>query len=232
MRVGILEDDTALAQQLESILSSDGKRCFLFQSGQRLIRFLTHETADLLVLDWNVPDMTGFDVIRWVREEHGGSVPIIMMTARAAEEDIVAALKAGADEYVIKPVQPAVLLARIEALCRRAYPEPSRERRQTYGEFAFDMIAETVTVDGNSIHLTAKEFALALLLFRNRNRTLSRSYIFEAVWGSGANLQTRTLDAHISKLRNKLHLRAANGFRLVPVYAYGYRLEGVDGEEQ
>ncbi len=230
MRVGILEDDTALAQQLESILSNDGKRCFVFQSGQRLIRFLTHETADLLVLDWNVPDMSGFDVVRWVREEHGGTLPIIMMTARTAEEDIVAALKAGADEYVVKPVQPAVLLARIEALCRRAYPEPPRARVQTYGDFTFDMIAESVASGDESIQLTAKEFALALLLFRNRNRTLSRSYIFDAIWGGGANLQTRTLDAHISKIRNKLRLRAPNGFRLVPVYAYGYRLEDI-GED-
>ncbi len=227
MRIGILEDDTVLGEQLEAFLSEGGYQCFVFQSGQRLIRFLTHETVDLLILDWNVPDMTGFEVIRWVREEHGAALPIIMVTARAGEEDIVAALQTGADEYVVKPVQPAVLLARVAALWRRAYPEPARARTLRYGDLVFDMVAENVAKDGKEIPLTAKEYALAQLLFRNRNRTLSRSYIFDSVWGGGANLQTRTLDAHVSKIRNKLDLRAPGGFRLVPVYAYGYRLEDV-----
>ncbi|WP_114953926.1 response regulator transcription factor [Sphingosinicella terrae] len=232
MRIGILEDDPATAEQLRKLLSLEGHSCFLYQSGQKLIGFLSRETVDVLILDWNVPDVPGIDVIRWVRSENARHPPIVVLTARAAEEDIVTALKAGADEYVVKPVQPAVLLARIEALCRRAYPEPARGRVEQFGDYAFDSATETVRVRQEAVQLTAKEFALALMLFHNLNRTLSRSYIFEAVWGGSPDLQTRTLDAHISKVRTKLGLRAANGYRLVPIYAYGYRLEATgDGFE-
>lgn len=225
MRIGILEDDPALAGQLQKLLSLEGHSCFLYQSGQKLIGFLARETVDVLILDWNVPDVPGIDVIRRVRADNPRHPPIVVLTARAAEEDIVTALKAGADEYVVKPVQHAVLLARIEALCRRAYPEPARARAEQFGDLVFDAATETVVARGEPVQLTAKEFALALMLFRNLDRTLSRSYIFEALWGGSPDLQTRTLDAHVSKVRTKLGLRAANGYRLVPVYAYGYRLE-------
>ncbi|WP_129794524.1 response regulator transcription factor [Sphingosinicella sp. CPCC 101087] len=227
MRIGILEDDPALADQLQKLLSTAGHSSFVFHSGQKLIGFLSRETVDILLLDWNVPDVSGLDVIRWSRQHVTRHPPIVVLTSRTAEEDIVAALKAGADDYVIKPVQPAVLLARIEALCRRVYPEPPSTGPEKFGEYAFDTRTETATVRDSPIQLTAKEFALALMLFRNLNRTLSRSYIFEALWGSNPDLQTRTLDAHISKVRTKLGLRASNGFRLVPVYAYGYRLEAI-----
>jgi DNA-binding response OmpR family regulator len=227
MRIGILEDEPALAEQLERLLSAEGHSCFVFHSGQRLIGFLSRETVDILILDWNVPDISGLEIIRWARKERAGHPPILVLTARTAEEDIVTALKAGADEYVVKPVQPPVLLARIEALCRRAYPEPPPTRLQRFGDYIFDTRADAVITCDTPIQLTAKEFALALMLFRNLNRTLSRSYIFASIWGSSPDLQTRTLDAHVSKVRTKLGLRATSGFRLVPVYAYGYRLEAV-----
>lgn len=112
-------------------------------------------------------------------------------------------------------------------MCRRVYPEPTSTEPERYGDYVFDMRMETASAGGKPVQLTAKEFALALMLFRNLNRTLSRSYIFEALWGANPDLQTRTLDAHISKVRTKLQLRACNGFRLVPVYGYGYRLEAM-----
>jgi DNA-binding response OmpR family regulator len=225
MRIGILEDEPALAAQLAQTLSASGDTCFIFHSGQKLISLLHHETMDILLLDWNVPDVSGLSVVQWVRENLPKPPPILMLTSRALEEDIVAALKAGADDYVVKPIQPAVLRARIEALRRRAYPDPRPAGVEKYGDYEFDTRFGTARIGSEEVALTAKEFALALMLFRNLNRTLSRSYIFEALWGLSPETQTRTLDQHISKVRTKLRLRPASGFRLVPVYAYGYRLE-------
>ncbi|HEX7858279.1 MAG TPA: response regulator transcription factor [Sphingobium sp.] len=227
MRIGVLEDDVELAGELDGLLTGAEHRCFPFHSGQKLINFLRHETVDLLLIDWNVPDVSGIAVVRWVQENLEVRPPILMLTSRTEEEDIVAALTAGADDYVVKPLQPNVLLARIESIRRRAYPEPRMGTVERYGEYIFDLRLENVRLRGLEIVLTAKEFALALMLFRNLHRALSRSYIFEALWGRNPDLQTRTLDSHISKVRTKLNLRPENGLKLVPVYAYGYRLEAI-----
>lgn len=228
MRIGILEDEPELAAHLARALSMAGYSCFIFHSGQKLITFLSHETLDLLLLDWNIPDVSGLSVIRWAKEQLPKAPPILMLTSRTSEEDIVTALQAGADDYVVKPVQQAVLKARIEAIRRRAYPVPPESGIELFGSFRFDTRSETLMIDDAPVQLTAKEYALALMLFRNLHRTLSRSYIFEALWGRNPDTQTRTVDSHISKLRVKLGLRSSRGFRLVPVYAYGYRLETVE----
>lgn len=227
MRIGVLEDDGELSRQLEELLVGAGHRCFLFQSGQKLINFLRHETVDLLLIDWNIPDVSGLAVVRWIQDNLEVRPPVLMLTSRTAEEDIVTALRSGADDYVVKPVQPGVLLARIESIRRRAYPEPRAGSVERYGDYVFDLRQENVQLNETEISLTAKEFALALMLFRNMHRALSRSYIFEALWGRNPELQTRTLDSHISKVRTKLNLRPENGLKLVPVYAYGYRLEAI-----
>ncbi len=225
MRIAILEDDHAVAAQLNAILAKAGHHCFSFETGKQLMKFLRSETADMLLLDWNVPDASGLEVARWVKETFEAPPPIVMTTVRSLEEDIVAAFHAGVDDYVTKPVQPAVLLARIDAVVRRAYPEPSKDKFEQFGLYRFDTQLKQVRVSGESIPVTMKEFSLALLLFRNLNRSLSRSYIFESVWGGNPDLQTRTVDTHVSKVRAKLKLRADNGFRVVPLYGYGYRLE-------
>jgi DNA-binding response OmpR family regulator len=234
MRIGILEDEPVLASHLASTLTLPGSTCFVFHSGKHLINLLHHETFDVLVLDWNVPDMSGLAVVEWVRENLPKPPPTLMLTNRSLEEDIVTALKAGADDYVIKPVQPAVLRARIEALCRRAYPDQRVPSIEKFGKYQFDTRFGTVLIGDEPVSLTSKEFALALMLFRNLNRALSRSYMLESIWGLNPETQTRTLDQHISKVRTKLRLRPQSGLRLVPVYAYGYRLEAdnLDGHEE
>ncbi len=150
---------------------------------------------------------------------------MLLLTGRSAEADVVAGLGAGADDYVVKPLQPAVLLARVNALLRRAYPAQGAGPIETFGDYTFNLPAETITVRGEAVTVTAKEFALGLLLFRNIQRALSRAHILEAVWGRNPDLLTRTLDMHVSRVRSKLNLRPENGFRLIPVYSYGYRLE-------
>ena len=226
MRVAILEDDLAQAGYVEKSLTDAGHSCDHFSDGQNLIRALRRETFDLVVLDWNVPGSSGHDVLQWMKVNLDAPPPALMLTSRSTEEDIVEGLRAGADDYIVKPVSAPVLLARVEAITRRAYPSPVGGI-ESFGSYRFDARAERLEIDGVPVSLTAKEFALALLLFRNTHRALSRAYIFESLWGRSPDLPTRTLDVHISNVRTKLNLRPANGYKLVPVYAYGYRLEAL-----
>lgn len=228
MRVGILEDDPTLARELQELLTREGHKSYMHRSAESLIAFLSHETVDVLLLDWNTEGTQGAELIRRIREENSHYPPIVVLNALGADQDIIAAFRAGTDGYVHKPVQPALLLARIDALYERWYRQGPVSRIERHGDYAFDTASETVIRDDSTVRLTSKEFALALLFFRNQNRTLSRTYIFEALWGSSPEMQTRTVDSHISKLRAKLKLRGEHGFRLVPVYGFGYRLDAID----
>ena len=235
MRIAALDDDPAQLEAVERVLTGAGHSCQTFARAKQLVAALRRDTFDLLVVDWNMPEMSGVETIAWARQNLEASPPVLLLTSRSAEEDVVEGLNAGADDYVVKPVQPAVLLARVNALIRRAYPAKAAERVEVFGDYAFDTQAETVTIGGEpAAGLTSKEFCLALQLFRNTHRALSRAHILEAVWGRNPDLPTRTLDMHISRIRSKLNLRPENGFRLAPVYSYGYRLErlqeGVPGD--
>lgn len=225
MRIGVLEDDET---DLEAILQVTNRPDYSLTSFSRsaaLMSALRRETFDLLILDWGLPDRSGLDVIRWVRMNTDQPPPMLMVTSRNEDADIVEGLAAGADDFLSKPISPAVLGARIEALLRRAYPVQTRGGSEELAGYVFDSFTLTVRFDGQSVELTSKEFELAHLLFRNLHRALARSYLVEAVWGGDPNVNSRSLDVHISRVRTKLALRPERGFRLVPVYSYGYRLE-------
>ena len=123
---------------------------------------------------------------------------------------------------------PMIITARINALIRRSAGSGAFETKAVYGIYEFNRIEQTVTVAGRTVAMTAKEFELADLFFRNRDRTLSRNYIMETIWRTTAALARRTLDMHISRVRSKLELRPDNGFRIFTVFGYGYRLESID----
>ncbi|HEY6870454.1 MAG TPA: response regulator transcription factor [Novosphingobium sp.] len=224
MKVAILDDDKAVLETVAALLRDAGFACVAFDGGRQLVRALHRETFDLFIIDWNVPDLSGLNVLEWIRNQIGAQPPVLLLTNRVSEEDLVAGLRAGADDFMTKPYQPAVLLARVEALARRSTVNLSRTT-ESYGTFEFELTSKTLRHTGQVIHLTPKEFNLALLLFRNVNRAVSRAYIFETIWGMDPDLSTRTLDIHISKIRSKLNLRPEAGHRLTPVYGYGYRLE-------
>ena len=179
----------------------------------------------MLVIHWQSPDSSGIEVLRWARERLPASLPVLLMTNQADEDDIVAGLAAGADDYIIKPIRRGELVARIQALLRRAYPTQNAAEQIQFGDYVFETRTGRLTMKGNVIELTQKEFDLALLLFRNIGRPLSRAYILEAVWSRDIEVPSRTMDTHISRIRSKLQLRPENGYRLAPVYSYGYRLE-------
>lgn len=225
MRVAVMEDDPLLAELLCATLGAINHDCHVVTTGPAMLVRLRQESFDLLLLDWNVPGMTGLEVLQWAQEQLDPCPPAIMITLRDAEEDVVAALDSGADDYITKPFQPAIVRARVEAVLRRRYAAASTATTEDIAGLNFDHRNQTVIVDGAPVALTAKEFALAAMLLRNVQRPLSRAHLLEAVWGRNPDLPTRTLDAHISKIRSKLQLVPERGFRLSPVYSFGYRLE-------
>jgi DNA-binding response OmpR family regulator len=158
------------------------------------------------------------------------AIPILFMTSHSGEDDIVEGMAAGANDYLIKPIRRSELVARVQALLRRTYPNQHVPENLEFGHYVFETRSARLSIAGEFIELTQKEFDLALLLFRNLGRPLSRAYILEAVWSRDADIPSRTLDTHISRVRNKLQLKPEHGFRLAPVYSYGYRLEQVKEE--
>jgi len=224
MRVAILEDDAAQAATLASWLAAAGHDCHVYPAGKSLLKDASRESFDLFVLDWDVPELSGLHVLRWIRRALPRAIPVLFVTYRDAEQDIVEALNRGADDYLPKPVRHAEVLARVNALLRRAWPEAGAEAAE-FPPYSFNVDENRVSRDGQDILLAQKEFAVALFLFRHLGRLVSRGHLFEAVWGRGAELSSRTIDTHVSRVRSKLKLRPENGYRLVPVYSYGYRLE-------
>jgi two-component system, OmpR family, response regulator RegX3 len=153
------------------------------------------------------------------------SIPVLFGTARNAEADVVAALRAGADDYLVKPLRRLELLARLEAVTRRNAVENSQAQQIEVDVFRVDCEARRLLRDNQLLELTAKDFDLAVFFLRNVGRLLSRGHIRERVWSTSHAVSSRSLDTHVSRVRNKLGLTPEHGWRLTAVYGYGYRLE-------
>ena len=197
-------------------------RCEVFHEPESFQRAFRKTSYDVITLDWNLPDATGIEILRWLRQSIVSDVPVIFITSRQGEEDIVSALESGADDYLVKPVRELELLARIRALARRAQPETEL---LDYEPYSFDTSNRQISINGDAVKLTEKEYDLALFMFRNRGRVLSRQHLLTSVWGTSAELNTRTVDTHASRLRKKLKLSASEKWKLTSIYQHGYRLE-------
>ncbi len=225
MRIAILEDDPAQARVLREWLSAAGHVCHVYETSRQLLAELRRESFDLLMLDWQVPDLSGIEVLRRVRSDLGTRVPVLFVTSRDSERDIVDALEAGADDYLIKPPRRLELLSRVHALWRRASGAEAEPKLLDHPPYRLDLGERRAYLDGARVDLTPKEFEVAWLLFKHLGRLTSRGHLLEAVWGQGSEVTTRTVDSHVSRMRSKLDLQPERGFRLVSVYGYGYRLE-------
>ncbi|MDM0039041.1 response regulator transcription factor [Variovorax sp. J22G21] len=235
MRIAILEDEpTQMSHFINTIerqltVGDEPVVCVPFDQGEDLRRALRRETFDLLVLDWNVPDLDGVELLQWLRQMQEGSVPVIILSARASERDVAGALGAGADDYVAKPFRPLELAARIRRLLGRQQPAVAAPVER-FGAWAFDRASSSVKVEAHDQApgwqqvLTDSEYRLALALFRNLGRPVSRAYLVECIGQNGEG-PTRALDTHIYRVRTKLGLYASHGVRLQTVYGLGYRLE-------
>ena len=229
MRIAVLDSDRNQSDLVVQVLATAGHACHAFSQGKDLLAQMRKDQYDMLILDWSVPDMDGAEVLERVKEKMAPEAPIMFITGTSAEDDIVAALTAGAGDYVVRPLRRSELLVRVQAMLRRAYPSENEAEQLQFGPYVFEIRPGRLLMDGELVDVTHKEFYLALLFFRNIGRPLSRAFIHESVWIRETVVPSRTMDTHVSRVRNKLQLRPENGFRLVPVYSYGYRLEKLGG---
>ena len=224
MRIAILEDDLLQLDMLSQVVGAMGHTYQSYTSGAALQKDLRRDSFDLLVLDWELPDTTGPAIARWIRQELRQELPILIVTLRSEEADIVEGLACGADDFMIKPIRAGELRARIAALLRRAYPLTAQSVLD-FGPYRFLTTTNGIEMDGQPVEVTHREYTLALTLFQNQGRLLSRDHLREVVWGHNAEVQSRSLDTHVSRLRNLLNLRAGQPYSISAIYGYGYRLD-------
>ncbi|MFB3979845.1 response regulator [Microbacterium proteolyticum] len=224
-RVLIVEDEPDLADPLAYLLRREGYEVEIAEDGALALAAFRERGADILLLDLMLPGMPGTEVCRQLRLT--SQVPIIMLTAKDSEVDIVVGLELGADDYVTKPYSTRELLARMRAVLRRRSPEASDldERVLTGGRVTLDIDRHTVSVDGAEINMPLKEFELLEVLMRNAGRVLTRGQLIDRVWGTDYFGDTKTLDVHIKRIRSRIEQSPSEPSMLVTVRGLGYRFE-------
>ena len=227
MHIGIAEDDPDQQALMRLLMQSAGHSVAIFGSVAESIKALKKERFEMLVVDWMLPDGTGVELLHWARGNLGWELPILVLTARDDEDTVVTELQAVADDYVVKPPKPLELAARVAALGRRVRSGGVLPLLRL-GAFEIDIQRQRLLLDGEPVVLTQKEFDLSAYLFQNPGKLLSRDHLLNKIWGIHADVDTRTVDTHISRLRKKLGLNGSRGWKLVPVYGVGYRFERVD----
>lgn len=225
MKIALLEDEIEQANNLKALLTEKGHDCECFHTGKSFLYSVLHNSYDLLILDWQLPDMEGTEVVSQIRSELSWRVPVLFLTQRDSESDIITALDAGADDYLVKPARPGELAARIIALGRRSGGEAEANEELEVGPYSVNLSRRTIVYKGSEVTLTDKDFDLAVFMFQNIGRLLSRDFLLERVWGISSDINTRTVDTHVSRLRRKLEIKPENGFRIKTIYQHGYRLE-------
>ena len=224
-RVLVVEDEQDIAGLIKHTLEKTGDmQVDVVGAGDAALRALSNQEPDVIILDLNLPVLSGIEVCRIVRtRDDTAHIPIIMLTARTAESDRVTGLELGADDYISKPFSLRELVARVRAVLRRGAPEPTRAApplvyRGAHLVADFDAIA--VSVDGQHVRLTRREFELLQYLIENRNRVVSRDRLLERVWGYDRMVETRSVDVHVGRLRAKLGVA---GRQIETVVGLGYR---------
>ena len=228
MRVAIADADYSQAQLLDRYLRRGGHRGQHFDRGSAMIRALNQGSFDALVLDWNLWDISGAEVLKRIRGSEHSSIPILVAGAAVREEDVVSVLRQGADDFMIKPVRCLELVARLEAIARRDARFSAQADVLAVDVYHVDARSRTLLRRGDPIELTAKDFDLAVLFLRNVGQLLSRGQICERVWGRSQEFTSRTLDAHVSRIRLRLGFKPENGWILSAKYGHGYRLQKLD----
>jgi two-component system, OmpR family, alkaline phosphatase synthesis response regulator PhoP len=223
-RVLIVEDEQDIAGLIKHTLERGGDtRADVVSSGDAALKAVLDQPPDLIILDLNLPVIGGLEVCRILRARPGTArVPIIMLTAKTSESDRVNGLDVGADDYVTKPFSLRELAARVRAVLRRGKSDDATQGAAVYrGKFLVaDFEAVAVSVEGQSVRLTRREFELLKYLVENRNRVLSRDRLLERVWGYDRFIETRSVDVHVGRLRGKL---GPVGRQIETVVGLGYR---------
>ncbi|RED64774.1 response regulator transcription factor [Cohnella lupini] len=220
-RILLVEDDMLMREFITDYFKKERWEVLEAENGRIALDIFDQTPVDLVVLDIMMPEMDGWSVCRRIRAK--SDVPIIMITARAEDDDQVMGFELGADEYVTKPFSPRVLVARAIALMKRTEGTIGRESDMLiYGDLSVNREAHAVSVAGNSVNLSPKEYELLLFLVKNYGKVLSREYILDSVWGYDYLGDLRTVDTHIKKLRAKL---GDEGRYISTVIRSGYKFE-------
>ena len=220
-RVLLVEDEPALARGLSDTLRAQGFDVHVVEDGQRGLDAAISMRPDLILLDVMLPRMNGFEVCRTVREQ-GLDVPIVMLTAKGQEEDIILGLNLGADDYITKPFRVGELIARARALLRRRGPDRTVQR---FGDCEIDVTARVVRREGLVLDLTAREYALLAYFASRPGRALARDTILNAVWGASVFVTPRSIDRCVATLRSKVEPDPHNPIYIQTIREIGYRFE-------
>jgi two-component system response regulator RegX3 len=225
-RILIVEDEPSLSEPLAFLLRREGYDIEVTEDGRSALAAFDRAGADLVLLDLMLPGLSGTEVCRELRAQ--SSVPIIMLTAKDSEVDIVVGLELGADDYVTKPYSSRELLARIRAVLRRRseVDETDDHGVVEVGTVRMDTERHSVSVRGTEVAMPLKEFELLELLMRNAGRVLTRGQLIDRVWGSDYFGDTKTLDVHIKRIRSKIEDEPSDPTLLLTVRGLGYRFEG------
>jgi len=222
-RVLIVEDEQDIAALIKHTLErSGGAEAEVVGSGDAALKAVTARPPDLIILDLNLPVLSGLEVCRLLRQRSDARhLPIIMLTAKSSETDRVTGLEMGADDYVTKPFSLRELTARVKAVLRRAAAPDERQVSVYQGRHLMaDFDAVSIAVDGDPVRLTRREFELLRYLVQNKNRVVSRDKLLERVWGYDRLVETRSVDVHVGRLRQKL---GSAGPQIETAVGLGYR---------
>ena len=216
----VVDDERDIVELIRYNLTQAGFRIVSAADGQQAIDLAKRERPDLIVLDLMLPVMPGTEVARILRQdEKTRAIPIVMLTARGSEVDRIVGFELGADDYVVKPFSPRELVLRVQAILRRDSAEEPMERI-TFAPLVIDLAAHIVRIKGKEIDLTSTEYKLLHRLARRPGRAFSRDQLLSEVWGYSGDLETRTVDTHMKRLRAKL---GSLGEWIETVRGHGYR---------
>ncbi|WP_028771294.1 response regulator transcription factor [Silanimonas lenta] len=230
LQIGLVEDDPTQAKIIATMIQNAGMDCLHYATELDFRRRMGPESIDLLLLDWNLPGVSGLELLKELRQSNA-TLPVIFLTGNDQEEDIVTGLQAGADDYIVKPARAAELVARINAALRRAAPPSQMHMIDGVEPFGFDLERRRLTLHGEPVELTDREFDLLVFLFQRRGKVVSRETLLSQVWRVGPNVATRSVDTYVSRLRKRLGLQGDSEWRLEGIYQHGYRLVRTSSDE-
>jgi DNA-binding response OmpR family regulator len=220
LRVLVVDDEPMVREVLTRYLTREGFTVSGAGDGHQALEAIRGEPPDVILLDLMLPRLSGLDVLRALRMD--GDVPVIILSAKASEQERIEGLKLGADDYVVKPYSPGEVVARVHAVLRRTAPAG---RRLAFDELVIDPARREVTRDGQVVHTTRKEFELLHLLASNPGQVFSRPQLLETVWGYVWTGATDTVTVHVRRLRAKIEPDPSQPRRLITVHGVGYRFD-------
>ena len=229
-RVLLVEDDAALAELIAYNLEREGYVVERTADGEEALMLASEHTPDIVLLDWMIESLSGIEVCRRLRRRtESANVPIIMLTARGEEEDRVRGLQTGADDYVTKPFSPRELMARVAAVLRRVRPALAGDKLE-YGGIEMDLVGHRVRRDGDAIPLGPTEFRLLRHFLEHPGRVFSRERLLDSVWGRESDIEPRTVDVHIRRLRKAINGDGVRPDIIRTVRSAGYALDSEGAE--